>query len=280
MNARLQCPLVLVILLLGGCGSRPDYVAPPFFSEAAFRQVHPGQSADAVRALLGYPVSRFGPIEMPGKGSKVVWNYAVPGSSEPPLRFRGFEVTFGPDGRVLGTLTCETTWEESDGVKDSVQAVQQCRRKIGDLVLTRPDGSTNRLHAGQPGLYVLLLDGDVTDGPRLNGGPEWLADALPGLLEKGTIAGVKHFYIGHSPEAYGELLGHLPAEVARECYANAEPEFELTVWDKTSRMLLYKAGHLWSVPGITSVNGELVAEDQQWLVHRLGAEPLSSPRGQ
>ncbi len=99
MNARLQCPLFLSILLLGGCGSRPDYVAPPFFSEAAFREVRPGLTEDAVRTLLGYPVSRFGPVEVPGQVTKIKWNYTVPASWEPPLRFHCFEVTFGPDGR-------------------------------------------------------------------------------------------------------------------------------------------------------------------------------------
>jgi hypothetical protein len=272
MNTRLQCFLLLAILLLGGCGSRPDYFAPPFFSEASFREVHPGLNEAAVRGLLGYPVSRFGPVEVPGKGSKIAWHYTVPASWQAPLRFHNFEVTFGPDGLVSGTLTCEASWAEGEGASDFIQAVQQCRRSIGDIVLRRPDDSTNGLRASQPGLYVLLLDGDVTHGPRLNPGPSWLADALPELLQKGTIAGVKHLYVGHNPEAYGQLVRNLPAETARECYVDTEPEFKPTVWDRDSRLLLYKAGGMWSVPGITTVNGDLVAEDQKWLVHRLGAE--------
>jgi hypothetical protein len=272
MNTRLLCLLLLAVLLLGGCGSRPDYVASPFFSEAAFREVHPGMDGRAVRGLLGYPVSRFGPVAVPGKGSKIAWHYTVPVSSQTPMRFHSFEVTFGRDGLVSGTLTCEASWAEGEGASDSIQAVQQCRRSIGDIVLRRPDGSTNWLHAGQPGLYVVLLDGDGSHGPRLNRGPNWLADALPELLQKGTIAGVKHLYVGHNPEAYGQLVRNLPAETAQECYVDTEPEFKPTVWDRDSRLLLYKAGGMWSVPGITSANGDLVAEDQKWLVHRLGAD--------
>ena len=41
------------MILLGGCGSLPDYVAPPFFSEAAFRDIRPALSEGAVRAILG-----------------------------------------------------------------------------------------------------------------------------------------------------------------------------------------------------------------------------------
>jgi hypothetical protein len=85
MNTRLPSVSVLIVLLLGGCGARPDYVATPFFSEAAFRNVHAGMSEDGVRALLGYPASRFGPVEVPGKGAKIKWDYAVPASWEPPL---------------------------------------------------------------------------------------------------------------------------------------------------------------------------------------------------
>ncbi len=277
MNTPVRSALLLAILLCGGCGSQVDYIAPPFFSENAFREVRPGLKQAAVRDLLGYPVFRFGPVEVPGKGFKITWNYALPASWEPPVRCRSFAVTFGPDGLVSSTLSCETSWEATDGTRDSIHAIQQCRRRLGNLVLTRPDGSTNMLFATQPGLYVLLLDGDGADSARLNPGPNWLEEALPGLLQNRTIAGVKHLYIGHRPESYGELVGRLPAQTARECYVSAEPELTLTVWDKDSRLLLYQAGAIWSVPGITSNNGELAAEDQKWLVHRLGTQP-TAPR--
>ncbi len=280
MNARVQCPLLLVlfVLVVAGCGSRPDYVAPPFFSEAAFRDVHPGLSGGAVRALLGYPVSRFGPVEVAGQGSRTRWHYSVPRSSEAPMRFRNFEVTFGSDGLVSGTLVCEASWEESDGASDSIEAVQQCRRSLGDLFLTRPDGSTNVLHASDRALYILLLDGDVTEGPRLNPGPLWLSEALPELRQKRIIAGVKHLYAGHRHDAYVELVRKLSAETAQECYTDTQPEIKRTVWDKDSGWLLYEAGEIWSLPGITGLNSDLVAEDQKWLVHRLGAPPNNDTR--
>ncbi len=273
MNLRRLCGSLLLVLLLGGCGSRPDYLAPPFFSETAFREVRPGMDESGVRALLGFPLSRFGPVEVPGQTRKLVWHYAVPRSAQPPMRFHDFEVTFGPDRLVSGTLTCEASWEPSDGAAESIQAVAHCRRRVGNFILTRPDGSTNILRAAQPGLHLFLLDGDVTDGPRLSPGPNWLVEALPELLRKKTIAGVKHLYIGHRHDGYEELVRTLPTQTARECYVATDPEITLTVWDKDSRLLMYKAGELWSVPGITMRNGDLVSEDHRWLVHRLGDEP-------
>ncbi len=275
MNLRRLCGSLLLVLLFEGCSSRPDYLAGPFFSETAFRQVRPGLDESGVRALLGFPVSRFGPVEVPGQTRKLVWHYAVPRSSEPPMRFHDFEVTFGPDGLVSGTLTCEASWQPSDGAADSIQAVKHCRRRVGDLVLLRPDRPTNLLRATQRGLFLLLLDDDVTDGPTLNPGPKWLEESLPELLQKQTIAGVKHLYVGHRHEAYAKLVLNLAAEVGRECYEATEPELTLAVWDKDSRLLLYKAGDTWSVPGITMRNAELVAGDQRWLVHRLGNEPVT-----
>lgn len=267
---RSHISMVLLVLLVG-CGSRPDYVATPFFSEAAFREVHTRMGENAVRAVLGYPASRFGPVEVPGNGSKMTWHYTVPASGEPPLQFHSFDVTFGPDGLVSSKLICEASWQESDGVKDSVEAVRQSRRRLGDVVLTRPDGSTNVLRASNPGLYVVLLDGDGTDGPRLNAGPAWLAEALPGLVKTGAVAGVLHFYVGQRSLGYGGLTRNLSAETARDCYLDADPELHRTVWDSTSGLLLYKAGEIWSVPAITTSNGHLAAEDQKWLVQRLGA---------
>ena len=276
MNTRLLSISLLVVLLVGGCGARPDYVATPFFSEAAFRNIRPGMSEDGVRTLLGYPASRFGPIDDPtgAKGPKITWNYAAPASWEPPLRFHDFSVTFGPDRLVSGTLTCEASWEWHDGVRQSIEAVQQSRRKIGDVVLTKPDGSTNVLRASDPGLYVILLDRDVSEGPRLNSGPAWLGEAAPELLRKGSIAGIKHFYMGHRPADYEELVKELSPETARECYLDAEPEFNFTVWDLGSRMVLYKTGTIWSVPpGVYAfANGDLAADDQKWLILRLGTE--------
>jgi len=240
-------------------------------------------SEDGVRALLGYPASRFGPIEVPGEGPKIKWEYAVPASGNPPLRFHSFSVTFGPDRLVSGTLACEASWEWYDTVRQTIEAVQQCRRKIGEVVLTRPDGSTNLLRAGDPSLYVILLDGDASAGPRLNLGPAWLGEAMPDLLQKGSIAGVKHLYVGHRPEDYEQLVKDLPPETARECYLYAAPEFNFTVWDVNSRMLLYKAGTNWSVPpGVYVLNGDLAAgaaEDLKWLFRRLGAEDAASGNG-
>src|SRR5512136_2228454 len=100
MSAFLPSALLLAVLLLGGCGSRPDYVTTPFFSEAAFRTVRPGMTEAEVRALLGYPASRFGPLEDPVKGTKNTWQYAVPASWQPPLRFHDFNVTFGSNRLV------------------------------------------------------------------------------------------------------------------------------------------------------------------------------------
>jgi len=280
VNTRLPSVSVLVVLLLGGCSSRPDYVATPFFSEAAFRNVRPGMTEDEVRNLLGYPASRFGPYEDPVKGTKTDWNYTVPASWEPPLGFHTFDVTFGSNRLVSGTLTCEGSWEESDGVRQFTEAIQQCQRKVGDLALIRPDGSTNVLRASGSHLYLILLDSDVSDGPRLNAGWAWLGEALPELLQQGTVAGVKHLYVGHRAEDYGELVKDLPPETARECYLEAEPEFSPTAWDSGSRLVLYKAGSLWSVPAILSgPKGDLAVDDQKWLIHRLGAEAVGPANG-
>ena len=274
MSIRSPFVSVLAVLLLGGCGSRPDYVATPFFSEAAFREVHAGMSEDEVRALLGYPVSRFGPIEDPVKGTKNTWQYTVPASWEPPLRFHTFDVTFGSNRLVSGTLTCESSWEESDGVRQSIEAVKQWRREIGDMALIRPDESTDVLRASDSGLYVILLDGDAMDGPSLSAGPAWLEDALPELLQKRTVAGVKHLYVGHRAADFGELVKDLPPEAARECYLEAAPEFSPTARDSDSRLVLYQAGRIWSVPAIYhDSNADLQVDDQKWLIHRLGAEP-------
>src|SRR5512139_3613050 len=114
MSTRLPSVSVLVVLLLGGCGSRPDYVATPFFSEAAFRNVRPGMTEDEVRNLLGYPASRFGPVDVPGKGPKITWDYTAPASWEPPLRYHAFSVSLGPDRLVSSLLTCEASWEAAD----------------------------------------------------------------------------------------------------------------------------------------------------------------------
>ena len=145
--------------------------------------------------------------------------------------------------------------------------------------LPEPYNNLAVLRADNPGLYVILLDHDVTDGPRLNAGPAWLAEALPELVQQGTITGVKHLYVGHRHQDYRELVRNLPADRARECYLESEPEIQLTVWDRSSRLLLLKTGDIWSVPGITSSNGDLAAEDQKWLVHRLGGKPGVSPDG-
>lgn len=274
MNSGLPSVSVLAVLLFGGCGSRPDYVTTPFFSEAAFRSIHPGMTEDEVRALLGYPASRFGPIEDPVKGTKNTWQYAVPAFWEPPLRFHDFSVTFGSNRLVSSTLACEASWQESPGARQSIEAVQQCRRKIGDMALIRPNGSTNELRASDSGLYVIFLDGDAMAGPRLSAGPAWLAEALPEFLQQGTVAGIKHFYVGHRAVDYGELVKDLPPETARECYLESAPEFSPTARDSDSRLVLYKAGSIWSVPAIyPDGNADLAVDDQKWLIHRLGAEP-------
>ena len=118
------------------------------------------------------------------------------------------------------------------------------------------------LRASGSDLYLILLDRDASDGPRLNAGWAWLGEALPELLQQGTVAGVKHLYVGHRAEDYGELVKDLPPETARECYLEAEPEFRPTAWDSGSRLVLYQAGSLWSVPFILiGAQGDLAAYD-------------------
>ncbi len=260
--------------LLTACGSRTDYTATPFFSEAAFRQVRKGMTQSEVRDLVGCPASRFGPVSDSVTGPRTRWEYSVPTSSKPPMRFKSFSVNFGPDGKVIDSLVCEASWEPSDGAEATIDAIRQSRRKLNDLVLIRPDGSTNILRATDPGLHVILLDRDAGTKPRLNPGPPWFVEAMPELFQKGKIAGIEHLYLGHYLSEYQQLIQALAPERARECYRylDAVAEFKPTVRDHDSLILLYKNGELWSLPGTYSAHAEAAAEDQQWLLHRL-AEP-------
>jgi hypothetical protein len=122
--------------------------------------------------------------------------------------------------------------------------------------------------------------------PENSQGPgkiEFHVEAMPELLKNGNIAGVKHLYAGHRPADYEGLVKDLPPETARECYREAEPELNSTVWDSGNRMVLYKAGTIWSVPpDVYVLNGDLAAlaaEDLKWLFHRLGAAPAGAPEG-
>ncbi len=187
------------------------------------------------------------------------------------MRFRSFSVNLGADGRVIDTLACESSWAPSEGAQVRIQAVKQTRRNLGDLVLIRPDGSTNVLRATDSGTHVFLLDTDAGERPLLNAGPAWFAEATPGLFQKKQIASVRHLYLGHRTAEYERLLNQLRSEAARECYRflDATPEFKPTVQDLDSRILFYRAGVLWSVPGTYGANAEAAAEDQKWLVERL-----------
>ncbi len=273
MRSQISC-LLLFFVYLGGCDSRSDYIATPFFSEAGFSKIAVGMSEDRVRNLLGYPVSRFGPTgeSLGSTRSKIQWNYTVPASCEAPLRYRVFTVEFGPDRLVSGTLACEGSWETHEGVQDSIEAIVRCRRNVGDVILTGFEESTSVLAASDTGLYVILLDADCRAGAcQINPGPDWFRDAAPNLLQKGTIAGVKHVYIGEHSDRYRELVKTLAPKAAGECYLRAEPALGFTVRDLDSRMLLYTRGTLWSVPGADSPpNAHLGADDQEWLIQHLG----------
>ncbi len=274
MNIWLASMLSLAACLVTGCGPRQNYSATPLFSQSAFRQVRKGMTHSEVRELLGCPASRFGPIADPVTGPRTRWEYTVPPAWEPPMRFRSFTVNFGPDGRVLDTLACEASWENSDGAQAAIQAIKQSRRKLGDIALIRPGGSTNVLHGTDPGLHVILIDRDAGAAPRLNRGPGWFFETMPELLRKGTIASVNHLYLGTHSQDYYQLIKELPVERARDCYLflDSTPEFKATVQDLDSAMLLYKSGELWSVPGTPiGPNAEAAIEDQKWLLHHLAA---------
>jgi hypothetical protein len=77
------------------------------------------------------------------------------------------------------------------------------------------------------------------------------------------------------------MVKELPPETARECYVQAAPEFRPTVRDLDSRLVLYKAGSIWSVPAIyPDGNAGLAVDDQKWLIHRLGTEDSAANRSQ
>jgi hypothetical protein len=274
MNVRVFIAFLLLVSFTG-CGHQPEYACTPFFKEAGFAKVTPGMSEQDVRDLLGFPLSHFGPVpESPGSERfKVTWEYTIPASRETPLRFRVFSVEFGADRLVSAKTACEGTWEPSEGCRQSIEAVLQWRRKVGDVVLTRSDGSTGKLRESDPGLYVILFDSDCRSATcRINTGPEWFSSALPELLKNGTVAGVKNLYIGKHPDTYQKRVAALAPVSSGEYYLISTPELCLTVRDLDSRMLLYKAGTLWSVPAIYLQNAGLEADDQKWLIQRLGAE--------
>lgn len=269
--------LLLLLVCLGGCGGQPDYIATPFFSEAAFSKIAVGMSEDRVRDLLGYPVSRFGPTPVsPGSAhSKIAWDYTVPASWEPSYPYHVFTVTFGPDRLVLGTWAGKGQQEQGEGAKENIERVLRCRRNIGDVVLTGFKESPARLAAGDPGVHVILLDRDCPAGTcKINAGPEWFQDAAPALLQRGTIAGVKHVYIGKHPDRYQEMVKALAPGAAGECYLRTSPGLGVTVQDTDSQMLLYKMGTLWSVtPADGFPHAQLGADDQKWLIRRLATGP-------
>ena len=262
--------LVLLLSLLGGCERHPQYSAAPFFSETGFSKVEVGMSENQVRDLLGYPVSRFGPIDPPA--STITWEYTAPASSKSPLQYQVFFIKFGKDGRVASKLTCSGTWEPHEGVPKTIEAIQKLRRKIGNVVLTGFEGVTGKLQESDPGIYVILLDGDCPAGIcQVNTGPKWFQETAPQLIEKEIITGIKHFYIGEKPDEYKNRVGSLLPDASNECYLSAQPVLDLTVMDLDSRILLYQAGILWTLPstyGFTNV--ELAEDDQKWIIQKLG----------
>ncbi len=269
MSIRLSI-LLMFLVCLAGCDRKACYIAAPFFTEEAFSQVTPGMSESEVRDLIGYPFSRFGPSE---PDRTVLWEYSAPGSAKPPLLFQHFSVKFGPDGRVVDKLACEGSWEEHEGVQGTIEAFAKSRRMIGDLNLTSLDGASVRMDVKDPGLYVFLLDTDGgEDTCLINTGPQWFQDAVPALQEQNVITGIRHVYIGARPDLYQNLFNGISAEISRDYFLKVEPELSLTVRDRDSLMLLYRAGTLWSVPPADGhPNAELGAADQEWLIRRLGA---------
>lgn len=266
--------LAVILGALAACACAKvqiGYIAAPFFSEERFARVRPGMTDEQVRDLLGYPLSRFGPVLGSGR---VDWMYAFPASVEPPIRYPNFEVSFSPEGTVLSVAVREAGMEDHASLSDRLHSEKNCVRDVGDLCLIRPDTTTDVLKATDPGLYVFLLDHDsVDEGPRsLNRGPDWFRDAVEGLLRDGTIKAVRHLYIGTHPARYAALVAGLPPEQARRCYLDTVPPVDLTNRDLDSCMLLFKAGRLYSVPVLYYTNLDDCIEDQKWLIRKLGTE--------
>ena len=269
----LSFTVLCVLITFAVCSSKPDYAATPFFSEEAFSRIEAGMSEDEVRDLAGYPVSRFGPVKISEDSSKTktYWEYTVPSSCKEPLHFRGYSVTFSSDGIVTEVVVHDSTWEMHEGVQDSIEAVQRCRREIGDIIFKGFDDKTDTIKSSEPGVFVILLDIDCRmETCSINPGPDWFVSESPAMLESGKTAGIQHVYIGEHPDPYRELVDLQKKDEKTGFYLAAEPGLGLTVWELDGLMLICKNGTIWSVPGSAALEHRREREDdQKWLLNRL-----------
>jgi outer membrane protein assembly factor BamE (lipoprotein component of BamABCDE complex) len=269
---RLSLALIVCAAFLGACSRKPDYVANPYFSDKKFAQVKPGMTGDEVRDLLGCPLDRFGPIAE--DGGRVDWNYTFPAEvTTGPVRFHQFTVAFGSDGKVRKAQMNQAGMEWSPGLADSAFSARNLKRRIGAFHLIRSDRSTETLRPDDARLHVILLDRERRGGgARINNGPKWFEEERDELLRAGTIASVKHAYLGNDPEEYMTLANPLGAAEARNCFIDVKPAVELSNRDLDSEILLYKSGALYSMPRLPFSNPDDGIADQKWLIQRLAKE--------
>ena len=103
----MACLIISSVILFYSGRPVSNYRTPPYFSEDAFRKIHPGMTAEEVRNLVGQPLERWEVSSIDPKTSleskREKWLYSKPERRHEPYRL--LAVVFEKEDEIVVETT-------------------------------------------------------------------------------------------------------------------------------------------------------------------------------
>jgi hypothetical protein len=241
-----------------------NYSAPPFFSLKNFKRIQPGMTPDEVRDLIGFPLRRYSVV---GLEDETRWEYTAVAVDTARFYTKCVVIFSRKSGSVLRKRNERVRLGRPEPMLKP-RWVNELRKEIGDLHLTRPEGGERILKHTDKIVYLILLDTGENRSDinySINAGTRWAEENL-GELPADRIKALR-LYIGRTPQEYAEILNEINSSIF-DAYVTTTPGIALPQGER--RALVYKEGILYTFPPIYGgAHADAWRGDQRWLIQRL-----------